>query len=82
MADHGEFQHPDCYARALGGCSREMSGEHYVSKGVLELVYARAGKASTSVLVTGLSFQKPGAIQFFGIGRLVGNILCEAHNSL
>ena len=75
------LQHPECYARALGGCSREMSGEHYVSKSVLELVENRAGQKSKSIRVTGLSFQQPGALQQLGISSLVGNILCKTHNS-
>src|SRR5437870_1394313 len=76
------LQHPECYARGLGGCSQEMSGEHYVSKSILELVENRAGKKSKSVRVTGLSFQQPGALQQLGISSLVGNILCKTHNSL
>src|SRR5205823_951296 len=75
------LQHPECYARALSGCGREMSGEHYVSKSILELVENRAGQTSKSVRVTGLSFQQPGASQQFGISSLVGNILCKTHNS-
>jgi hypothetical protein len=59
-----------------------MSGEHYVSKSVLELVYGGAGEISKSVLVTGLAFQKPGAMQQIGVASLVGNILCATHNSL
>jgi hypothetical protein len=78
---HG-FQHPECYANAMGRCSPEMSGEHYISRSILELVENRAGKKSRSVRVTGLSFQKPGALQQFGISSLVGNILCKTHNAL
>jgi hypothetical protein len=59
-----------------------MSGEHYISKSVLELVYGRGGEVSKSVLVTGLAFQKPGAMHQIGVASLVGNILCETHNSL
>jgi hypothetical protein len=59
-----------------------MSGEHYISEGVLELVFGRGGEVSKSVLATGLSFQKPGELRPFGIASLVGNVLCERHNSL
>src|SRR5262249_5828274 len=76
------FAHPDCYARAFGGCSRQMSGEHYISKGILELVENRVGQKSKSVRAVGLAFQKPGVEQQFGVTSLVGNILCETHNSL
>lgn len=75
------FQHPECYAGALGGCSREMSGEHYVSKSILELVENRGGRKSKSVRVSGLSFQRLGALQQLGIASMVSNILCKAHNS-
>jgi hypothetical protein len=59
-----------------------MSGEHYVSRSILELIENRFGKKSKSVRVTGLSFQQPGVLQMFGIPSLVGNILCQTHNSL
>jgi hypothetical protein len=74
------LQHPDCYARALGGCCREMSGEHYISKSVLQLVENRAGEKSKSVRAFGLSFQALGEEKTFGVGSLVGNILCKTHN--
>jgi hypothetical protein len=76
------FAHPDCYARALGGCSQRMSGEHYISKGILELVENLPGQKSKSVRAFGLAFQKPGVEQHFGVTSLVGNILCELHNGL
>src|SRR5947209_1272470 len=75
------LQHPECYARTLRTCSPEISGEHYVSKNVLELIENCGGQKSKSVRVTGLSFQRPGALLQFGIASLVGNILCKAHNS-
>jgi hypothetical protein len=59
-----------------------MSGEHYISESILELVENRAGQKSMSVRVTGLSFQQPGVLQPFGISSLVGNILCKTHNSM
>jgi hypothetical protein len=74
------LQNPECYARALGGCSREMSGEHYVSKGILELVECADGSPSSTVRVTGLAFQQPGQLQRLGVASLVGNILCKRHN--
>jgi hypothetical protein len=76
------LKYPRCYANKLGGCSREMSGEHYTSKCILELIENRAGRKSKSVRITGLSFQQPGELKQFGISSLVGNILCETHNSL
>src|SRR4051794_26427712 len=82
-APTNSFGHPDCYARALGGCCRKMTDEHYISEGVLKLVYGRAGEISRSVLVRGLAFQKqPGALQKIGVARLESKILCNTHNSL
>lgn len=75
------FGHPECYARALGGCCREMSGEHYISESVLELIYGRAGEVSRSVLVRGLAFQKPNELKGIGVASLVGKVLCKTHNS-
>ena len=43
------LQHPACYARPLGGCCRKMTGEHYISESVLELVYVRAVGSNTRI---------------------------------
>ncbi len=75
------FQHPECYARALGGCSYKVSGEHYISKSILELVEHSSARKSKVVRTFGLAFQKPGEDKHFGVASLVGNILCETHNS-
>jgi hypothetical protein len=79
IESHG-FGHPECYAQALGGCCREISDEHYISKSVLELVYGRAGAVNKTVLVTGLAFQKRHELREIGVSRLVGRVLCKKHN--
>jgi len=32
-----DFKHPKCYANTRGGCSTKISGEHYVSHGLIKL---------------------------------------------
>jgi hypothetical protein len=82
MTPQGKRQgHPDCYAQALCECRGPVNREHYVSESILELVFGRAGEVSTSVLVRGLRFQRPGVLEEKGVARLVGKILCKGHNS-
>lgn len=68
--------HPKCYAQKLGGCSQQLSGEHYVSDKVLRAV----SLANNRVRVSGLKFL-PSGEQEIGISSLTGNILCKTHNS-
>src|SRR5947209_6174669 len=60
-----------------GGCSQQLSGEHYVSDKVLRAV----SQANSRLRVSGLNFLPSGMKQEVGIGRLTGNILCKTHNS-
>lgn len=70
------FEHPDCFARALGDCSKEISKEHYVSDSVLRAV----SEGESSVFVQNLAFQERGILQRRGIGGLSTKMLCEKHN--
>ena len=72
------FGHPDCYAKELGGCSHQISGEHYVSQAILRLV----SKGEPSVLVRNLTFQKQASLEPKGIGKLVAKVLCDTHNRI
>ena len=45
------YQNPKCYARALRGCGPKISGEHRVSRSVLELVEYGRGVPSKGVSV-------------------------------
>jgi hypothetical protein len=75
------YQHPDCYARSLGGCSTKISLEHYVSEGILKLIDQRFGVQSETVDGTNLVSLKPCVKKKLTIGRLTAPILCETHNS-
>jgi len=63
----------DCYAATLGDCAGGRSGEHYISRSVLELV-------GTAVRVSGFPWQAECTRQDIGIGSLGANILCRRHN--
>lgn len=70
-----DFAHPRCYARALRGCSRKLSREHYVSKAVLDLL-------GDEHRITNASWLRPaeesGPIPS---SALRSKILCEHHNN-
>lgn len=63
-----------CYLRALNSCSDKISGEHMISRTVLESL----GK--DKVRVSGVPWMKAGEAKEIGINSLVSNCLCEAHN--
>jgi len=63
----------DCYAAPLGDCAGGGSGEHYISRSVLELV-------GTAVRGSGFPWQAQGTRQDIGIASLSANILCRRHN--
>jgi len=65
----------------LNECSQRKSGEHPLSRALLELVDNELGETSTHVEVRNLSFQQPGVAESFGIASPECNILCDSHNS-
>jgi len=70
------YQNPKCYAADLSDCSKEMSGEHYISHGVLKLL-SRNG----NVEVDGFPWQQKGNWKKVPSKKLTSNILCCRHNS-
>jgi hypothetical protein len=62
-----------CYARSIGNCSNQLSKEHYISKGVLELIGCK-------IEVSGFSWLK-GKKNQLTIPSLTSKILCTQHNS-
>lgn len=90
MTAHGDrsqpvsgLKNPACYARALGGCCKQVVREHYISKGILKHIPDRKIPQSKSVLVQNLSFQeKPDSLQPIGVNNLIAKILCKVHNNL
>jgi hypothetical protein len=68
-------RHPKCYANTRGGCSTKISGEHYVSHGLIQLY----GKNDPDYTIQHKTRK--------GVGHPVkpknfkANILCTKHNS-
>jgi hypothetical protein len=70
-----DYRHPKCYANTRGGCSTKISGEHYVSHGLIKLY----GKNDPHFMIQ----HKTGK----GVGHPIrpknfkANILCQKHNT-
>ena len=62
--------------KAQGGCSPNMSREHYVSQAVLKAI-----APNKDITIGGLAWQEPNTLQDIGIGSLQSKVLCTAHNS-
>jgi hypothetical protein len=62
-----------CYASTLGGCSKSISREHYITEGVLKLI-------GDPITVEGFPWQS-GGVKTIGTNALTSKILCERHNT-
>jgi hypothetical protein len=67
---------PRCYAAALGGCSRQISAEHFFSRGVLAFL-----NDGPSFSISGFPWQGFSNIPQPSIASLGARILCTKHNS-
>jgi hypothetical protein len=70
-----DYKHPKCYANTRGGCSTKISGEHYVSHGLLKL-YGENDPKFTIQHKTGKGIGRPVTAKNFKT-----NILCQKHNT-
>lgn len=70
-----DFRHPKCYANNRSGCSTKISGEHYVSLGLIKL-YGNNDPAYKIQHRTGRGAGYP--VQPKGFKA---NILCKTHNT-
>jgi hypothetical protein len=68
------YAHPNCYARSLQDCSRTISKEHYISRGILELF------ESKTMSISGVSWLKPTESQTLPKDALAAKVLCQRHN--
>jgi len=66
----------ECFLKGYGSCGGKISGEHYISRTVLEAI-----SPNGTTQIGGLPWQTPQTLQSIRIGALVSNILCETHNS-
>ena len=65
-----------CFLHGHGICGGKISGEHYISKTVLEAIHSDG-----TAQIGGLPWQPQQTLQRIGIRSLVSNVLCETHNS-
>lgn len=70
-----DFKHPKCYANVDGGCSTKISGEHYISHGLIRL-YTFNDDTVRLMHDHGYGIPHPVSPRQF-----VANVLCEAHNN-
>jgi hypothetical protein len=70
-----DYKHPKCYANTRGGCSSKISGEHYVSHGLIKL-YGKNDPDYTIQHKTGKGVGHPVSPKNFK-----ANILCQKHNT-
>ena len=66
----------ECFLHGFGRCRGKITGEHYISKAVLEAL-----GNDGCVEIGGLPWLPRQTMKKIGIGRLVSNMLCEEHNS-
>jgi hypothetical protein len=64
-----------CYLGHTNDCDRGITGEHYVSRAVLEQL------SEPAVAVDGVPWLAPGERRVIAINSLTSNILCGRHNS-
>jgi hypothetical protein len=69
-----KYSHPSCYLAPTGDCSNDISGEHYLSRTILEAL-------GPGIRLGGLPFLKPGEERVVGINTLTVNVLCRRHNA-
>lgn len=65
-----------CYLAGHGSCRAPLTGEHFISRCVLE--YSSNTRAAN---IGGLPWQPPNTLQQIGISSLESKILCDGHNS-
>lgn len=65
-----------CFLHGHGNCGGKLSGEHYISRTLLEAISSDGG-----VQIGGLPWQPEQTLQKIGISSLVSNVLCATHNS-
>lgn len=75
-APKGPHSHPRCYAGALGGCSKTISLEHYISHNALKLF----GDVDGRIAVSNLAWQEEGVSLAIQASKFGARILCTAHN--
>jgi hypothetical protein len=69
-----EFSQPGCYLAGDKNCSQGLTGEHYISKSVLEVL-------GDQIKIEGMPWLQKGEERAVGLNSLTANLLCSRHNS-
>lgn len=69
------FKHPKCYLNRYGGCSRKISGEHFITHSIIKL-YSFDDPNVKVKHDTGYGIR-----EFVSPKKFVANILCANHNT-
>lgn len=69
------YGHPSCYAKSLGDCSEKISGEHYITHGILKKFISNG-----NVRIKGVPWIEKGSSKSLPAKKLRSNILCKRHN--
>lgn len=73
--DGAGFRHPKCYANTRGGCSTNISGEHYISHSLIKL-YGFGDPTLKIKHDNGFGIRN-----FVSPKKFVARVLCETHNN-
>jgi hypothetical protein len=71
-------QQPGCYLGATGDCSADLSGEHYISRTILEQIE----QMGDGIAIKGMRWLEADQSKAIGINALTAKILCSRHNSI
>lgn len=69
------LKHPKCYLNELGGCSKNITKEHFISKAILDWI-----SSGNSIEGIGIIPNNKRKVKI-GKNDLVSKILCEEHNN-
>jgi hypothetical protein len=70
------YQHQKCYANGDHNCSTKITGEHFISQGLLKQI-----ELNKTAKISGLRWQEPNTFNIVPLKSLASNILCDRHNS-
>ena len=71
------YAHPRCFLAETNGCSEKISGEHYVSEALLNVIE----KQNKTIDVSGLTWLPKEQLSSIGKANLKAKVLCTVHNS-
>ena len=70
------YAHPNCYASVFRDCCEKISGEHHVTRAILEELVLGGG-----IQVAGTRWITSGEHKSLPVKALQSNVLCKRHNS-